>query len=106
MRQPVTINESYISSPADGKIVNMGYYGTDIYLSETGRIVTSENKNTSEVTITAGTKPSADSESSDTNSDSSASSDDNYSSNSNVITSSDHANVYRSVIKRLFCSCI
>ena len=101
----VTINDGYISSPADGSILNMGYYGTDIWLSETGRIITSENaKYEGEVTITAGTKPSSDlesssdSESSDTNSGSSASSSDNNSSKTGVTTTSDYANVYTSDI--------
>ncbi|MCR4902290.1 MAG: hypothetical protein K6A23_05485 [Butyrivibrio sp.] len=95
----VTITDSYISSPTDGKVLNMGYYGTDISLSETGRIVTSENKNyTDEVVITAGTKPSSDSASSDTNSDSSESSDDNNSSETHVTTTSDYSNVYTSDI--------
>jgi hypothetical protein len=101
----VTINDGYISSPADGSILNMGYYGTDIWLSETGRIITSENtKYEGGVTITAGTKPSSDSESSSdseasgTDSGSSASSDDNNSSGSSVTTTSDYANVYTSDI--------
>lgn len=107
----VTINGSYISSPADGEIRNMGYYGTDIHLSETGRIVTPENQNyKGKVTITAGTKPSSDSAPSDTNSGSvtapdansgsSASSDNNDSASSEtkVTTTSDYANVYTSDI--------
>lgn len=97
----VTINDGYISSPADGSILNMGYYGTDIWLSETGRIVTPENQNyKGKVAITAGTKPSSDSESSDTDSGSSASSDDNnsVSSETKVTTTSDYANVYTSDI--------
>ena len=57
----VTINEGYISSPADGSILNMGYYGTDIWLSETGRIVSESQNQVGKVTITAGTKSSSDS---------------------------------------------
>lgn len=94
----VTINDGYISSPADGSILNMGYYGTDIWLSETGRIVSESQNQVGKVTITAGTKSSSDSEASGTDSGSSASSDDNNSSGSSVTTTSDYANVYTSDI--------
>ena len=94
----VTINDGYISSPADGSILNMGYYGTDIWLSETGRIVSESQNQVGKVTITAGTKSSSDSEASSTDSGSSASSDDNNSSGSSVTTTSDYANVYTSDI--------
>ena len=100
----VTINDGYISSPADGSILNMGYYGTDIWLSETGRIVSGSQNQVGKVTITAGTKSSSESESSSdseasgTDSGSSASSDDNNSSGSSVTTTSDYANVYTSDI--------
>ena len=75
----VTLNDSYISSPSNASILNQGYYGTDIYLGEVGRITSR-----GEVTITAGTKPSSDSEASGTDSGSSASSEDNNSSGSSV----------------------
>ena len=107
----VTLNGSYVSSPDDGSILNMGYYGTDIHLSETGRIVTPENQNyKGKVTITAGTKPSSDSVPSDTNSGSGTSPDansgsgassdnnDSASSETKVTTTSDYANVYTSDI--------
>ena len=96
----VTLNGSYISSPSDGSVLNQGYYGTDIHLGEVGRIKTSSESYgyTGKVTITAGTKPSSDSESSDVNNDNSASSDDNNSSEANVTTTSDYANVYTSDI--------
>lgn len=89
----VTLNDSYISSPSNASILNQGYYGTDIWLGEVGRITSR-----GEVTITAGTKPSSDSEASGTDSGSSASSDDNNSSGSSVTTTSDYANVYTSDI--------
>lgn len=100
----VTLNGSYVSSPDDGSILNMGYYGTDIWLSETGRIVSGSQNQVGKVTITAGTKSSSesesssDSEASSTDSGSSASSDDNNSSGSSVTTTSDYANVYTSDI--------
>ena len=96
----VTLNGSYISSPSDGSVLNQGYYGTDIHLGEVGRIKTSSETYgyKGEVTITAGTKPSSDSESSDVNNDNSASSDDSNSSEANVTTTSDYANVYTSDI--------
>lgn len=100
----ITLNDSYISSPSDGSILNQGYYGTDIHAGEIGRIITSSEDYAykGNVTITAGTKPSSesssDSEASGTDSGSSASSDDNNSSESNVTTTSDYANVYTSDI--------
>ena len=118
----VTINGSYISSPTDGSILNQGYYGTDIYWGEVGRIVSAYQNYgyTGRVTITAGTKPSSDSEPSDTNSDisessdtapddtnseSSASSNDNNTSDNNNSSEaylepsmSEHPNIYRSDI--------
>ena len=111
----VTINECNISLPSDGSILNQGYYGTDIYLGEVGRIVdTSEEGGyvyKGKVIITAGAKPSSDSEQSDTNDSrsessdaessgtkSSASSDDNNSLETNLTTTSDYANVYKSDI--------
>ena len=76
----ITINGSYISSPTDGEILNQGYYGTDIYWGEVGRIVTETPTGnyaySGAVTITVGTKPSVSSTSSAssaTNSDSSTS---------------------------------
>ncbi len=99
----VTINGSYISLPTDGSILNQGYYGIDIYWGEVGRIVSAYQNYgyTGRVTITAGTKPSSDSEPSDTNSSSNASSDDNNSSDNknsseaNIRpTTSDHPDVY------------
>ena len=67
----VTINGSYISSPTDGVILNQGYYGTDIYMGEVGRIVTETPPGgyvySGAVTITVGTKPSSASASSDIN---------------------------------------
>ncbi len=108
----VTINGSYISSPTDGSVLNQGYYGTDVYFSEVGRIVIPSSDNgdkywyKGEVVIIAGTKPSSDSASSDTNSDSDASSDNNNTSETYVVaepesivtTTSDYANVYTSDI--------
>lgn len=103
----VTINGSYISSPTDGSILNQGYYGTDIYWGEVGRIVSSYQNYgyTGRVTITTGTKPSSDSEPSDTNSESSASSNDNNTSDNNNSSEtylessmSEHPDVYSSDI--------
>ena len=116
----VTINGSYISTPTDGSILNQGYYGTDIYMGEVGRIVNDGYRYTGKVIIVAGTKPSSDSEPSDTNSDisessdtapddtnseSSTSSNDNNTSDNNNSSEaylepsmSEHPNVYRSDI--------
>jgi len=89
----VTINDSYISSPDNASILNQGYYGTDVYWGEVGRIRTSSESYgySGEVTIIAGSKPSSDSASSE-------SSDDNNSSESHVTTTSDYSNVYTSDI--------
>ena len=93
----VTLNGSYISSPSEGSVLNQGYYGTDIYLGEVGRIVSPQGYSYSgKATITAGTKPSSDSGSSDTENNSGSSSDDSNSSDANVTTTSDYANVYTS----------
>ncbi|MBE5837588.1 hypothetical protein [Butyrivibrio sp.] len=108
----VALNGSYISSPSDGSTLNQGYYGTDIYLGEVGRIKTSSEGDgyTGKVTITAGSKPSSDSVPSDTNSGSGTSPDansgsgassdnnDSASSETKVTTTSDYANVYTSDI--------
>ncbi|MBO4913514.1 MAG: hypothetical protein J5504_12415 [Butyrivibrio sp.] len=124
----VTINESYISLPTDGSILNQGYYGTDIFFSEVGRIVDTAEGGyvyNGKAIITNGTNSSSDTVSSDTNNSSassdtassdtnnsssvssdsessgtksSASSDANNSSESYVTTTSDYANVYKSDI--------
>ncbi len=71
----ITLDGSYIESPADGSILNQGYYGTDIYMGEVGRVVTSTEDYvySGAVTIKAGTKPSQTSTPSDINSGSSES---------------------------------
>ena len=78
----VTINESHISLPTDGSILNQGYYGTDIYLGEVGRIVTTSSEESyaykGKAIINAGEKPttdSTDSTSSDTKDSTNTSSD-------------------------------
>ncbi|MBQ7613963.1 MAG: hypothetical protein IJU77_02880 [Butyrivibrio sp.] len=78
----VTINESHISLPTDGSILNQGYYGTDIYLGEVGRIVTTSSEESyaykGKAIINVGEKPtidSTDSTSSDTKDSTNTSSD-------------------------------
>ena len=92
----VTINESYISFPTEGSILNQGYYGTDIYLGEVGRIVDTSSEGgyiyKGKVIITAGTKPSSAPEPSDTNIDNSASSDSEPSDTNSSNPSSDNNN--------------
>ena len=81
----ITINGGDISLPTDGVILNQGYYGTDIYLGEVGRIVDSGEGGyvyRGKAIITAGTKPSSDSVHSDANSSSNDSSDANSSNDS------------------------
>ena len=89
----ITINGSYISSPTHGSILNQGYYGTDIYMGEVGRIVDNGSYAYSgKVIITAGTKPSSAPEPSDTNIDNSASSDSEPSDTNSSNPSSDNNN--------------
>ena len=114
----VTINECYISLPSDGSILNQGYYGTDIYLGEVGRIVDTSDEGgyvyKGKVIITTGAKPSSDSASSDTNNSSSASSDskssdrsdDNNSQEAYVTTTTDYANVYKSDISNAYFAAV
>ncbi|MBR4670491.1 MAG: hypothetical protein IKO84_07815 [Butyrivibrio sp.] len=114
----VTINESYISLPSDGSILNQGYYGTDIYLGEVGRIVDTSDEGgyvyKGKVIITAGAKPSSDSASSDTDNSSSASSDskssdrsdDNNSQEAYVTPTTDYATVYKSDISNDYFAAI
>ena len=114
----VTINECYISLPSDGSILNQGYYGTDIYLGEVGRIVDTSDEGgyvyKGKVIITTGTEPSSDSASSVTNNSSSASSDskssdrsdDNNSQEAYVTTTTDYANVYKSDISNDYFAAI
>ena len=111
----VTINGSYISSPTDGSILNQGYYGTDIYWGEVGRIVSAYQNYgyTGRVTITAGTKPSSASASSYTNSGSSAVADDNDSSSGSSAASeanetavSYYPNIYTSDISNAYFAAV
>ncbi len=114
----VTINECYISLPSDGSILNQGYYGTDIYLGEVGRIVDTSDEGgyvyKGKVIITTGAKPSSDSASSDTDNSSSASSDskssdrsdDNNSQEAYVTPTTDYATVYKSDISNDYFAAI
>ena len=113
----VTINGSYISSPTDGVILNQGYYGTDIYMGEVGRIVTETPPEgyvySGAVTITVGTKPSSASASSNTNSGSSAVADDNDSSSGSSAASeanetavSYYPNIYTSDISNAYFAAV
>ncbi len=119
----ITINGSYISSPTDGVILNQGYYGTDIYMGEVGRIVTETPPGgyvySGAVTITVETTPSSASASSNTNSGSSAvadnndsssgssaSSDDNKSSEANETTTTYYPNIYTSDISNAYFAAV
>ena len=99
----ITINGSYISSPTYGSIFNQGYYGTDIYMGEVGRIVDNGSYAYSgKVIITAGTNidnsASSDSEPSDTNSSNPSSDNNNSSEAYKAPIMAEHPDVYRSDI--------